>query len=88
MARPKQDIVRDIEIKIRFSDQEFEDIKNMAEHLEIPISTFMRNLMMYAMDDARKMEKVKLLTGLKKFSEWIDALSLNSGQARGTSKAV
>lgn len=88
MARPKQEIVREIEIKVRLSDEEYEEIKKFADHLEIPTSTFMRNLIKYAMKDAQKMEKIKLLTGLKKFSEWAEALSVNSGQAREASKAV
>lgn len=82
MARPKQDVVRDIEVKTRLSKDEYEQIKNMAEHLDIPVSTFMRNLILTSFEDAKMMESVKLLSGLKKFKEWKDALSVGAGQAQ------
>lgn len=78
MARPKQEIVRDIEIKTRLSKEEYEQIKNMAEQLNIPVSTFMRNLILSSFEDAKMMDSIKLLSGLKKFQEWKDALSINS----------
>jgi hypothetical protein len=82
MARPKQDVVRDIEIKTRLSKDEYEQIKNMADHLEIPVSTFMRNLILASFEDAKMMESIKLLSGMKKFKEWKDALSVGAGQAQ------
>lgn len=86
MARPKQEITRDIEVKTRLSDDEYNQIKEMAEHLEIPVSTFMRNLILTAFEDAKMMESVKMLSGLKKFQAWKDALSVGAGQAQGSLK--
>lgn len=82
MARPKQDVVRDIEIKTRLSKDEYDQIKNMANHLEIPVSTFMRNLILASFEDAKMMESIKLLSGMKKFKEWKNALSVGAGQAQ------
>ena len=72
MARPKQDIVREIELKIRLSEDELKELEALANYLELPISTCVRNLVMYAKEDAAFFKKIGFFKGIKKVSEWFN----------------
>lgn len=90
MARPKQDIVREKELRIRLSEQEFKEVHDLAEYIEIPVTTLARNFLLYAKRDAEFLKRFGILKGAKKFvefeekfGEFIDRLSVGAGQAQG-----
>lgn len=70
MARPKQDVVREIELKIRLSEDELKELEELANYLELPISTCVRNLVLYAKEDAELYKKIGIFKGVKKLKEW------------------
>lgn len=61
---------RDKEISIRVSEEELEKMREMADYLEIPISTFARNLILTAYEDAVFLKKIGVLKGAKKLTEF------------------
>lgn len=72
MARPKQEVIREIDLKIRLSETEYEELERLAEHMELPISTCVRNLVLYAKEDAEFYKKIGFFKGIKKVSEWFN----------------
>jgi len=78
MARPKQDVIREIELKIRLSEDELKELEELANYLELPISTCVRNLVLYAKEDADIYKKIGLFKGVKKLKEWFGNEGLNS----------
>jgi hypothetical protein len=70
MARPKQDIIREIEFKIRLDENELKELEEFAEYMELPLSTFVRNLVLYAKEDAEIYKKLGFFKGVKKLQDW------------------
>lgn len=90
MARPKQDVTRNKELRIRLSEQEYKEVHELAEYINIPVTTLARNFLLYAKRDAEFLKKLGILKGAKKFvefeekfGEFIDGLSVGAGQAQG-----
>lgn len=93
MARPKIEEVRNIEMKIRLTEKEYREVQELAEHIEIPVTTLARNFLLYAKRDAEFLKRFGILKGAKKFvefeekfGEFIDGLSVGAGQAQGNIK--
>jgi hypothetical protein len=70
MAGKKQEVTRDETIYLRVSKKELEEIKELAEELELPLTTCVRNLVLYAKEDAEFLKKVGVFKGIKKLSGW------------------
>lgn len=70
MARPKQDIIREIEFKIRLNEDELKELEELAEYMELPLSTCVRNLIFYAKNDADFFKKIGFFKGIKKLQDW------------------
>ncbi len=93
MARPKAEEIRDIEMKIRLTEKEYKEVQELAEYIEIPVTTLARNFLLYAKRDAEFLKRFGILKGAKKFvefeekfGEFIDGLSVGAGQAQGSIK--
>jgi hypothetical protein len=70
MAGKKQDITRDETIYLRVSKQELEELKELAEYLRLPLTTTIRNLVLYAKEDAEIYKKIGIFKGVKKLQDW------------------
>lgn len=70
MSGKKQDITRDETIYLRVSKEELEELKKLAEYLEIPLTTTIRNMVLYAKEDAEFLKRIGVFKGLKKLKEW------------------
>jgi|GEM_PF-3269487 len=66
----KKDEIRDKRIELRLSKTEKENIEELARTLNLPPSTFIRNLVMTSYEDAVLFEKLGLLKGTKKFLDF------------------
>ena len=71
----KKNEIRDKRIELRLSQTEKENIEKLANSLNIPPSTFIRNLVMTSYEDAVIFEKIGLLTGAKKFLDFKEKYS-------------
>ena len=61
---------RDKELYIRVSEDELNEMKNIANYLDLPLSTFARNLLLVASEDAQFYKKIGVLKGAKKLIEF------------------
>lgn len=66
---------RDQRIELRLSKTEKENIENLAERLDLPPSTLIRNLVLTSYEDAIIFEKLGLLKGVKKFNDFKEKYS-------------
>ena len=66
---------RNQRIELRLSKTEKEKIEKLAKELEIPPSTFIRNLVLTSYDDAVIFNKIGLLKGAKKIKEFREKYS-------------
>lgn len=71
----KKNETRDQRIEIRLSKTEKENIEKLAEKLELPASTLMRNLVLTSYEDAIIFEHLGVLKGIKKFREFKERFS-------------
>lgn len=65
---------RNINKTIRLSEEELKRATELANYLEIPITAFLRNLILVGLDDAELLKKagiLKLAIGIRKSSEAI-----------------
>jgi len=76
MGRPPLDnVVREERLFLKVSKEEAREIEELAEYLEIPKSTFVRNLTLTALDEAKILKKLGLLglgKGIRKTSEALE----------------
>ena len=61
---------RNQRIELRLSKTEKEKIEKLANELEIPPSTFIRNLVLTSYDDAIIFNKIGLLKGAKRIKDF------------------
>jgi len=61
---------RDIDVKIRFSRKELDEIEKIAKDLEIPRARLIRNLALAGLEDANILKKTGILKGVKKFIDF------------------
>ena len=61
---------RNIKFEIRVSEDEYNTIKNLANYVDLPPSTFARNLLLVASEDAQFYKKIGVLKGAKKLIEF------------------
>lgn len=80
-GRPKIDEdKRDVNKTIRLSEKELKRATELANYLEIPITVFLRNLILVGLDDAEILKKAGVLglaKGIKKSSEAIKTFKTN-----------
>jgi len=73
MKRGRKTIDKDAlteNITVRFSKNEIEEIKKIAENIEIPTTRLIRNLVLCSLDDAKFLNKIGVLKGTKKLIEF------------------
>jgi hypothetical protein len=72
MARPKKD-EKKVQYTVMIEPSVIEEIKKLADKLQMPAGTFARNLLMLGLDDARLFDKAGIVglvgTSRKKMDE-------------------
>jgi len=75
MARTKIKNGRDTRLEFRCSTEEKKKIEDLANYLEIPPATLVRNLVLASYDDAMIFKKLGLLKGAKKLIDFKEKYS-------------
>ena len=61
---------RNTNITIRFTDEEIEEIEKIAKDMDIPKTRLIRNLVLTSLNDAKVLNKIGVLKGVKKFIDF------------------
>lgn len=75
--KPKDKVVRESRMTLKFSEEEIQKIENMAAYLDIPKTVAARNLLLYGLEAIETMQHDKLLEpskGIIKTSEWLECV--------------
>jgi len=78
--KPKDNIVRETKITIKFSEDEMERIEKMAEYLEIPKTVATRNMALMSLEEMEAYKKYGILQvakGIIKTSDWLKEFKKN-----------
>jgi len=73
--KPKDTIVRNSRMTIKFSEKEIEEINKLSKYLQIPKTVVARNLTLYGLEEAKGFKRLGLLEIVKKLiktSEWLN----------------
>ncbi|MDQ1339463.1 MAG: hypothetical protein QG567_615 [Campylobacterota bacterium] len=73
--KPIDEDILDIQVNIRFSKKEIEEIEKIAEELELPKTRLIRNLALAGLADAKTLNKIGILKGAKKLLDFKDRFS-------------
>ena len=66
---------RNICISIRFSEEEIKEIEKIAKELDIPKTKLIRNLALAGLSDAKLLNNLKILKGVKTLIDFKDRFS-------------
>ena len=64
-VKPEAGEARNNIVTIKFTDKELEEINKISEKIEIPRTRFIRNLILASLEDARFLNKIGALKGVK-----------------------
>jgi len=70
--KPLDNITRETKLFIKVSEDEAKEIEELANYLDVPKSTLLRNLALSSLEDAqifKKLGLLKLAKGIRKSSE-------------------
>lgn len=70
--KPIDEDILDIQINLRFSKKEIEEIEKIAKELELPKTRLIRNLTLAGLADAKTLNKIGILKGAKKVLDFKD----------------
>ena len=72
--KPIDKEARNINITIRLSEKEIQEIEEIAKELNMPKTRLIRNLALAGLDDAKIVKKLGILKGVKKFIDFKERL--------------
>jgi len=64
----------DINVTIRFSRKELEEIEKIAKSIDMPKTRLIRNMALAGLEDAKILHKVGALKGAKKLQDFMERL--------------
>lgn len=72
MGRPKEENPRNVQLKIKVTEEEAKRIDELAEKMGMNKSRLIRNLLLGGLDDGEFLQKIYVLPIAKKIFEWSD----------------
>lgn len=72
----KNNEIRDQRLELRLSKKEKDKIESLANRLELPVGTLIRNLVLVSYEDAAIFEKIGLLKGAKKILDFKEKFTI------------
>ncbi len=72
VGRPKEENPRNVQLKIKVTEEEARRIEELAEKMGMNKSRLIRNLLLGGLDDGEFLQKIYVLPIAKKIFEWSD----------------
>ncbi|MCT7609811.1 CopG family transcriptional regulator [Aliarcobacter butzleri] len=72
VGRPKEENPRNVQLKIKVTEEEARRIEELAEKMGMNKSRLIRNLLLGNLDDAEFLQKIYVLPIAKRIFEWSD----------------